>query len=110
VTPAKRGDPTRQRALEKRRRVVTRVQTGIRIEKKILLVLRALAGTLDLSMGDLLEGILLHAFDGKAPFGRESLKKIKVLKEVFGLELTSEDSHRLVEVARTPKNRPKGKN
>ena len=91
---------------KKRRRVVTRVQTGIRIEKRILLVLRALAGTLDLSMGDLLEGILLHAFDGKAPFSRESLKKIKVLKEVYGLELTSEDSHRLVEVAR---KRPQGK-
>jgi hypothetical protein len=79
---------------------VTRVQTGIRIEKRILLVLRALAGTLDLSMGDLLEGILLHVFEGRAPFGRGSLRKIKALKEVYGLELTSADSHRLVEAAR----------
>ena len=108
MTPApRRRVPARARTLETRRRTVTRVQTGIRIEKKLLLVLRALAGTLDLSMGDLLEGILLHAFDGKAPFSRESLKKIKALKEVYGLELTSADSHRLIEVLRKrPRVRP----
>jgi len=103
VTRARRRDQARPRALGTRRRTVTRVQTGIRLEKRILLVLRALAGTLDLSMGALLEGIILHAFDGKALFGRESLKKIKVLKEVYGLELTSADSHLLVEVARRRK-------
>ena len=79
------------------RRIVTRVQTGVRMEKRILLVLKALAATLDLSLGDLLEGIVLHAFAGRAPFGRETLAKIDALKDVYGLELSPEDSHRLTE-------------
>ena len=90
------------------RRTVTRVQTGVRIEKRILLVLKGLAGTLDLSLGDLLEGIVLHAFAGKAPFSPETLAKIEALKQVYGLDLSAEDSHRLREApaARAPA-RPK---
>ena len=49
-------------------RVVERVQTGVRIEKRLLKVVKGLAETLDLTVGDLLEGVLLHAFEGKAPF------------------------------------------
>ena len=82
------------------RRVVTRVQTGVRIEKRILLVLKGLAGTLDLSLGDLLEGIVLHAFEGKAPFGKETMKKIRALRSVYGLRLTAADSHLLIEKRR----------
>ena len=48
--------------------VIERVQTGIRIEKRLLKVLKGLAEVLDISLGDLLEGIVLHAFEGKAPF------------------------------------------
>ena len=86
------------------KRTVERVQTGVRMEKRILLVLKALAGTLDLSLGDLLEGIVLHAFESKAPFGRESLSKIDGLKKVYGLDLSAADSHLLVE-APTPRGR-----
>jgi len=67
------------------------------MEKRILLVLKALAGTLDLSLGDLLEGIVLHSFAGKAPFSQETRAKIEVLKQVYGLDLSAEDSHRLRE-------------
>jgi hypothetical protein len=91
---------------------VERIQTGVRMEKRIYRVLQALAGTFDLSLGDLLEGIVLHAFEGKAPFRPESLEKIQALKKVYGLNLTAEDSHRLVELTapggpkpRTPKKR-----
>ena len=49
----------------------------------MLLVLKALAGALDLSLGDLLEGIVLHAFEGKAPFGPDALAKIEALREVY---------------------------
>ncbi len=80
-----------------RRRTVERVQTGVRLEKRILLVLKALAGAHDLTFGDLLEGIVLHAFDGKAPFGPDSLAKIAALREVYALDLTAADSHLLVE-------------
>jgi hypothetical protein len=79
------------------RRVVERVQTGVRVEKRILLVLKGLAASHGLSLGDLLEGIVLHAFEGAAPFGPESLSKIRSLKEVYGLDLDASDSHLLVE-------------
>jgi hypothetical protein len=77
--------------------VIERVQTGVRMEKRLLKVLRALADYHDLTLGDLLEGIVLHAFDGKAPFGEESLRRIAELKKVYGLDLDSRASHRLVE-------------
>jgi hypothetical protein len=78
---------------------VVRVQTGVRLEKRLLKVLKALAEYHDLSLGDLLEGIVLHAFDGKCPFGEESLRLIADIKRVYGLDLDSGDSHRLVERA-----------
>jgi hypothetical protein len=87
----------RSTAGDDKRRTIERVQTGVRMEKRILLVLKALAGAHDLTFGDLLEGIVLHAFEGKAPFGAESLAKIAALREVYGLDLTAADSHLLVE-------------
>jgi hypothetical protein len=76
---------------------IERVQTGVRIEKHILKVLKALAEYYDISLGELLEGIVLHAFDGKCPFGEESLQRIADLKRIYGLRLDSSASHRLVE-------------
>lgn len=76
---------------------IERVQTGVRLEKRTLKVLKALAEYLDLSLGDLLEGIVLHAFEGKAPFADTTLKQIEQLKSVYGLELTAADAHRLEE-------------
>lgn len=74
---------------------VERVQTGIRIEKRLLKVLKALAEHLDLSVGDLLEGITLHSFENKPAFSAETLKKIEQLKNVYDLDFTAEDSHQL---------------
>lgn len=76
---------------------VERVQTGVRLEKRLLKVLKALAELLDLSLGDLIEGIVLHAFEGKAPFAPETLERIQELKKVYGLTLDAAASHRLVE-------------
>jgi hypothetical protein len=76
---------------------IERVQTGVRLEKRILKVLKGLAEYHDISLGDLIEGIVLHAFEGKAPFGAESRKKIGELKKVYSLDLTSADSHKLTE-------------
>ncbi|HUG54210.1 MAG TPA: hypothetical protein VMR21_11435 [Vicinamibacteria bacterium] len=80
-------------------RVVERVQTGVRMEKRLLKVLKGLAELHDLSLGDLLEGIVLHAFEGKAPFGEEGRRRIAELKTIYGLDLDARDSHRLVERA-----------
>jgi hypothetical protein len=80
------------------RRNVERVQTGVRLETRILNLLKALAAVHDLSLGDLLEGIVLHAFEGKSPFGADSLRKIAALREVYGLDLRAADAHHLTEV------------
>lgn len=79
------------------RKLVTRTQTGVRIESSLLKVLKALAEYTDLSLGDLLEGIVLHAFEGKAPFSPETRKVIEQLKAVYGCELSASDSHTLQE-------------
>jgi hypothetical protein len=76
---------------------VQRIQTGVRMEKRLVKVLKGLAEYHDMSLGDLLEGIVLHAFEGKAPFGKESIAKIAELKKVYGLDLDSTASHRLTE-------------
>jgi len=76
---------------------VERVQTGVRMEKRLLKILKALAELKDLSLGDLLEGIVLHAFEGKAPFSPQTLKEIEKLRGIYGLTLKATDSHRLKE-------------
>lgn len=78
-------------------KTVTRIQTGVRLESRLLKVLKALATELDMSLGDLLEGIVLHAFEGKAPFSAATLRKVKALRAVYGLDLTARDSHQLRE-------------
>ena len=77
--------------------IVERVQTGVKIEKRILKVLKGLAEYHDLSLGDLLEGILLHTFEGKNPFGEQSLAVIAELKRIYKLDLAAADSHHLLE-------------
>ena len=76
---------------------VHRVQTGLRIEKRILKVLKALAEYLDMSLGDLIEGIVLHVFEGKVPFSDDNLKKIQAIKEIYELDLDASHSHKLIE-------------
>jgi predicted DNA-binding ribbon-helix-helix protein len=78
-------------------REVERVQTGVRLEKRLLKVLKGLAEYLDLSLGDLLEGIALHALENKPPFKRLTLDKITQLRRVYGFDLVAADSHQLRE-------------
>jgi len=77
--------------------IVERVQTGVRMEKRLLKVLKGLAELKDLTLGDLLEGIVLHAFEGKAPFSPATLKEIEQLRKIYGLTLKATDSHMLKE-------------
>jgi hypothetical protein len=86
--------------------VIERVQTGVRMEKRILKVLKGFAEYHDMSLGDLLEGIVLHAFDGKAAFSADSLARIRDLKKFYDLDLDSGASHHLVESA--PRRAPAG--
>lgn len=89
--------------------IVERVQTGVRMEKRLLKVLKAFAEYKDMTLGDLLEGIVLHAFDGKAPFGDDSLRRIADLKKFYELDLNSGASHRLKEARSRRSATPKRK-
>jgi hypothetical protein len=85
---------------------VNRVQTGLRIEESMLKVLKALAEYLDVSLGELIEGIVFHAFEGVAPFGPSTREVIAQLRDVYGLTLRAADSHRLIERADQGPGRP----
>ncbi|MCP4874645.1 MAG: hypothetical protein GY896_04105 [Gammaproteobacteria bacterium] len=76
---------------------IERVQTGVRIEKRILKVLKAIAARNEIGMGDLIEGIVLHSFEGQSPFGAETLEFIKQMRSAYGLDLSAADSHNLTE-------------
>ena len=80
---------------------VERIQTGVRIEKRLLKVLKALAELRDMTLGDLLEGIVLHALEGKTPFAPGTLKEIEQLRTLYGLQLRAADSHQLREQSRS---------
>lgn len=76
---------------------VERVQTGVRLEKRMLKVLKAIAEQKEMSLGDLVEGIVLHAFEGKAPFSPQTIKDIEQFRSLYGLTLRAQDSHQLRE-------------
>jgi hypothetical protein len=76
---------------------IERIQTGVRIERRIVKVLKALAEYKNLTLGDLLEGMVLHAFEGRSPFGAETLRKITELRAIYELDLDARSSHRLRE-------------
>jgi hypothetical protein len=88
---------------------VNRVQTGVRMEAALLKVLKGLAEYKSLGLGDLLEGICLHAFEGKPAFSRETIEQIARLKQIYGLTLTAEDSHRLIESRKSAPAKPAAK-
>lgn len=79
--------------------MIERIQTGVRMEKRLVKVLKALAEHKDMSLGDLLEGVVLHSFEGKSPFGPETLKLIAEFKRLYGLDLDARSSHRLKEAS-----------
>lgn len=96
---------------------VERVQTGVRIEKRLLKVLKALAEYHDISLGDLLEAIVLHVFEGRLPFDEKMRQRIVELKRLYDLDLQATSSHRYWEreqdtsraaAARRPAPRPAG--
>ncbi len=76
---------------------VQRIQTGMRIEKRIVKVLKALAEYLDMTLGDLIEGVVLHTFEGKAPFSAQTLEKIEQIKGIYDLDLNASHSHKLID-------------
>lgn len=74
---------------------VERIQTGVRLEKRLVKVLKALSEHKDMTLGELLEGIVLHVLEGKQPFSKETLALVSQLREIYGLQLDASSSHRL---------------
>lgn len=73
--------------------MIERIQTGVRLASPLLKVLKGLAAEKGISLGDLLEGIVLHAFEGKSAFSDDTLATIAKLRDAYGCQLTSADSH-----------------
>lgn len=76
---------------------IERVQTGVRIEKRVLQVLKAIAARNEMGLGDLIEGIVLHSFEGQPAFGKETLEFIEQMRSAYGLDLSAADSHKFEE-------------
>lgn len=77
--------------------IVERIQTGVRMEKKLVKVLKALAEHQDCSLGVLLESIVLHSFEGRPAFTEEAMEAIVKLKEVYEMDYDRHDYLRFLE-------------
>lgn len=80
----------------KRKRDFERVQTGVRLEKRLLKVLKALAEYMDLSLGELIEVIVLSSFEGKSKFSKGTVAKIADLKRIYDLDYGIEIANTMV--------------
>jgi hypothetical protein len=65
---------------------VERVQTGVRLEKRMVKVLKATAELYDLSLGELIEDLVNDAFAGRQPFAEVALAQIAELARIYGLD------------------------
>ncbi len=76
---------------------IERVQLGVRMEKRLVKVLKSMAEFHDMSLGDLMEGIILHAMEGNSPFSENSIKRINQFKEIYGVDYDSSAAHQFTE-------------
>jgi hypothetical protein len=85
---------------------VERVQLGVRMEKRMVKVLKALAEYYDVSLGQLLEDIVLHSFEGAAAFGPQSRGRIEELKRVYGMNYDNHACYRFADRPESQDGRP----
>jgi hypothetical protein len=81
---------------------VERVQLGVRMEKRMVKVLKGLAEFQNVSLGQLLENIVLHSFEpmpgeegewAASPHGKKALAAIADLKRVYGMDYDAHAAH-----------------
>jgi hypothetical protein len=66
---------------------IERVQLGVRMEKRMVKVLKALAEKADLTLAELLEDIVLHALDGHSTFEHaDDRPMIAQIKAFYGMD------------------------
>jgi hypothetical protein len=75
------------------------VQIGVKLEKRQVKVLKALAELTDTSLGDLLESLVLHAFAHELPFDETLLQQTEQLKRVYGMDYDLQVAHRFTNAA-----------
>ncbi len=78
---------------------IERIQTGLRLEKRMVKVLKAVAEYYDMSMSGLVEEIVLHAFEGPGAFafGKPAVKRIREFRRLYGMDYGVHDSRRFRE-------------
>ena len=81
---------------------VERVQLGVRMEKRMVQVLKGLAEFKGMTLGQLLEETVLHSFEPAkghegqlcaSPHGKKSLEAIAALKRVYGMNYDAHASY-----------------
>jgi len=75
---------------------IDRVQTGVRLEKRLVSTLNQLAKEDGQNLGEKLEEIVSHAFEGKGAcaWSAKSLNRVANTKKAFGLSYDSHASYR----------------
>ena len=74
---------------------VERVQLGVKMEKRMVKVLKALAEASDMNLGEMLEDIVLHAFEGVSTFGESTaLEAVRDFKRLYGMNYDVHDGYR----------------
>ncbi|MGD0851936.1 MAG: hypothetical protein ABSA07_01095 [Acidimicrobiales bacterium] len=82
---------------------IERVQLGVRMEKRLVKVLKGLAEFNGVTLGELLEKIVLHSFDPikgdegescASPHGKRALNAINDLKRVYEMDYDVHASRR----------------
>ena len=75
------------------------MQCGVRLERRLLKVLKALAEYLDISLAEVIELCALTAFEQPDGFSRGTQKRIAALREVYEVDYGLSDLQRRLFVA-----------
>ena len=76
---------------------IQRAQAGFKLEKRLLRVLKAIAEGQDATLGQSIEEIALHQLAGVDAFGKETIRKIQLLKKVYDMDYDAHDNYRFRE-------------
>lgn len=94
---------------------VERVQLGVRMEKRMVKILKGLAEYNGETLGQLLEKIVMHSFEpvpgeegemSASPHSKRELEVIADLERIYGLDYGTHGNRRFWESAASPEREP----
>lgn len=99
LKPRLQGAQSQPRDQKDKYLVGERVQLGVRLEKRLVKVLKAMAEYADVSLTELLETIVLNSFEGgKTPtFSGQQLQVLADFKRVYRLDYSTQTSQSFAE-------------